>query len=1048
MHDMSHRWRALVLLLVFGFLGSSVLWAQPLVVNGVADRSDNNVNSASFSVPTDPGHSYLVLLDGKAVPVGVTNRVVGPDYHEIFVVRTNVATGEVTNRLVRFVIMSIRGDPERGLIEWTPYPQIPSANAEFAGATLQLMAPLDYPAGLQIPIIARVENPSGHARRVNGLVTAAGSPSFRLLRGHGSGLLPPGTAATPIGYGAQAGSLGAFKEISIDSTTAWTVVSGTLSGDVTWPNNSRIHIAGNFTIPAASTLTIEAGTIVRINPMINITNTGRTVINGTADQPVVFTSTNSVLPHVRTHAWGGFFLRNAAAELVAHNTIFVGGGGAASISFSPGASHRSEQAVFLVHSGARLFLTNCAVINTAGQVANGYNSDVTYDHCLLQRAITAGEYVGGTIIVNHSAIIEFPEDNGVNTPALADADYDAIYFTTGTHLLYNSLIGFCKDDAIDSGSGGAGTVLVTNCWIESALHEANAWSGEGRRATNFGGVLINSGQGFECGWSTGANSPLTHAENLLSIGNSVGARFGDNYPSIGPFNGLLRMTNSFVLHNYRDVWGMTWRNDATGWFYRSNQMDIRNNFISQANAFHPANATWNGEQDGWRLASFMSTPADAPVGIGFATWSNTWPAAAIFDGVPVRLSSFTTNTVKVDYVFEASGRPPFSGTLTFAPGETVKRIFPYGFNVASYSNPRVILANPVGGELTGNTNVNFQGMAATSVPNPVFGYKSQHDHARIQEGYPLGLSAPSGLPFTAGYLYEWAGGILSTGLITFAPGETLAWAAPPEGDLDGIDIVRFRLLYNLLPANVVAYYLKLPASGSLPQPVTLIGMGADWRYPNVAGAQPANWRDLSFADGGWLAGPAQLGFSNNEENDEATLISNLGQITYYFRHAFNVTDPTSFADLSLTLLRDDAGVVHLNGREVYRSPNLPAFPAAITHTTTSLAPNGENTIDRATLNRTNLVAGQNIAAVEIHQQAASSSDVSFALELIGNSLPSPPPVFILWFGSELLVAWNDPSFVLEHTDSLTGGWATAATSSPLLITINPSIPQKFFRLKR
>jgi hypothetical protein len=1048
--DMSLR---CVVGLVFAAFSLQSGFAQPLAVNGVNDRSDNNVNTASFIVPADPGHSYLVLLDGKRVPAGVTNRVVGPDYHEIAVWRTNATTGQVTNRLVRFVIMSDRGDPERGLIAWTPYPQVPSANAELAGAGLQLMAPAAYPAALQIPVIARVENPSGHARRVNGSVTSPGQPSFRILRGHGSGFLSAGAPGTPIDYGAQLGPISANKEIDIDLATSWMTVSGTLpAGNNIWPEDSRIHITGNITLLAGSTLTIGAGTVVKINPLINITNSGQTVINGRTDRPVVFTSTNTaVLPDVRTYAWGGFFLRNAGASLTANGCIFVGGGGATGIDFSPGSSHKSHQAVFLVHSSARMSLTNCAVINTAGQVANGYNSDITYDHCHFQRAVTAGESVGGTIIINHCAIIEFPEDNGVVNATIADYDYDAVYFTTGTHLIYNSLIGFCKDDAVDSGSGGGGTVLITNCWIESALHEANAWSNDSglRQAETYNSVLMNSGQGFECGWSGPAGSPACYAGNILSMGNSVGTRFGDNYPSIGPYNGILRVTNSFVLYNYRDVWGMTWRTDSTGWYYRSNQMDIRSNYLSQANVYHPSNSLWNGAQDGWRLASFMTTPPDAPVGIGFATWTNTLPISVIFDGIPVRLSSFTTNTVQVDYVFQAGVRPPISGTLTFAPGETLKRVFPFGFDVATYSNPRVILANAVGGELTGNTNVQFQGTAPGSVPNPVFGYRSQHDQARIQEGYPLGLTAPSGLPFTAGYEYRWAGGILSTGLITFASGETLAWAAPPETDLTGIDVVQFRLLYDGLPANVSAYYIKLPPPAPLPPPTLLIASNAFWKYPNVAGQPAANWRDLSFPDGSWLEGRAQLGFSNNEENDEATLIANLNQITYYFRHVFTVADPNVFGDLSLTLLRDDGGVVHLNGREVYRSPNLSPLPAVIGHTTTTLPnQNGENTIDLATVSATNLVAGQNIAAVDIHQQGSGSSDVSFSLQVVGNPA-APPPVYIFRYGNQLLVAWTDPAFVLEQTDSLGGTWGgVLPPGSPYVFTPNPSIPQKFFRLRK
>ena len=226
-------------------------------------------------------------------------------------------------------------------------------------------------------------------------MTCPGQPSFRIIRGHGSGFLTASGPGTSIEYSAQLGPIGAYKEVAMDAATTWTTVPSVVSGNVVWPEDSRMQITGNVTIPAGSTLTIGAGTVVKLNPLVNITNSGKTVINGTVDRPVVFTSTNSaVLPEVRTYAWGGFFIRNAGAELQANGCIFVGGGGNTGISFSPGSSHKSEQAVFLVHSGARLSLTNCAVINTAGQVANGYNSDITYDHCHFQRAITAGEAEG------------------------------------------------------------------------------------------------------------------------------------------------------------------------------------------------------------------------------------------------------------------------------------------------------------------------------------------------------------------------------------------------------------------------------------------------------------------------------------------------------------------------------------------------------------------------------------------------------------------------------------------------------------------------------
>src|SRR5256885_1649768 len=234
---MSHR---SVVGLVFFVFSLQLGFTQAIPVLGVADRSDN-IDSASFIVPTDPGNSYLVLLDGRPVPAGATNRVTKVDYHEILVLRSNVTTHVLDNRLVRFVILSSnRGDPERGLIEWTPYPQIPSANPEFVGAILYLMAPTDYPGGMDVPVIARVENPSGHARRVNGFVTSAGQPSFRIIRGHGSGFLPASGPGTSIEYGAQLGPIGAYKEISMEPSTTWATVPSVLSGNIVWPENSRM----------------------------------------------------------------------------------------------------------------------------------------------------------------------------------------------------------------------------------------------------------------------------------------------------------------------------------------------------------------------------------------------------------------------------------------------------------------------------------------------------------------------------------------------------------------------------------------------------------------------------------------------------------------------------------------------------------------------------------------------------------------------------------------------------------------------------------------
>src|SRR5688572_11026217 len=105
----------------------------PVNTGGGQDFADRAIYAAtaSFSVPTSAGHSYLVLLNGNPVLAGFTNQVTQADYHELLVYRTNMTTMEVTNRFIRFIIRaSDRGDTETGLPPWVPYPTIPSATAE------------------------------------------------------------------------------------------------------------------------------------------------------------------------------------------------------------------------------------------------------------------------------------------------------------------------------------------------------------------------------------------------------------------------------------------------------------------------------------------------------------------------------------------------------------------------------------------------------------------------------------------------------------------------------------------------------------------------------------------------------------------------------------------------------------------------------------------------------------------------------------------------------------------------------------------------------
>jgi hypothetical protein len=167
----------------------------------------------------------------------------------------------------------------------------------------------------------------------------------------------------------------------------------------------------------------------------------------------------------------------------------------------------------------------------------------------------------------------------------------------------------------------------------------------------------------------------------------------------------------------------------------------------------------------------------------------------------------------------------------------------------------------------------------------------------------------------------------------------------------------------------------------------LVSRGATWSYLDNGTDQGTAWRSPGFNDSGWKTGPAQLGYG---DGDEATVVSfgpnsSAKFITTYFRRHFTVASPTAYTSLTLNLQRDDGAVVYLNGTEIHRG-NMPAGAVgSTTLATTAVAEANEAMFLPVTLGTGQLVSGDNVIAVEIHQSGASSSDISFDLELAGNT---------------------------------------------------------------
>jgi hypothetical protein len=138
-------------------------------------------------------------------------------------------------------------------------------------------------------------------------------------------------------------------------------------------------------------------------------------------------------------------------------------------------------------------------------------------------------------------------------------------------------------------------------------------------------------------------------------------------------------------------------------------MDIRHNYLSTANTNYPNNLIWDPMSDpnqGDLLQPFLSTPADA-VGIGMAMSGDVFDLSDISNKIPVRLSTFTTISVEVEYTIETEYGLYDSGSLHFIPGETVKHIEFEIPPIDDLNELRVILSNPINSELTGCQQITY-----------------------------------------------------------------------------------------------------------------------------------------------------------------------------------------------------------------------------------------------------------------------------------------------------------------------------------------------------
>lgn len=193
---------------------------------------------------------------------------------------------------------------------------------------------------------------------------------------------------------------------------------------------------------------------------------------------------------------------------------------------------------------------------------------------------------------------------------------------------------------------------------------------------------------------------------------------------------------------------------------------------------------------------------------------------------------------------------------------------------------------------------------------------------------------------------------------------------------------------NQLCKKSLSFLLILSICISAFSQTTLIAAGSSWKYLDNGSNQASTWTTAAFNDAAWASGNAQLGFGDGDETTIVSYGSNVSAkyITTYFRKAVAIADASVFSNFTFTIKRDDGIVLYVNGVEKYRN-NMPSGTIAYTTLASAAVSDDGNTWQIVSLSAGSFVNGNNIIAVEIHQNTGTSSDLSFDLALTGTPVP-------------------------------------------------------------
>jgi hypothetical protein len=270
-----------------------------------------------------------------------------------------------------------------------------------------------------------------------------------------------------------------------------------------------------------------------------------------------------------------------------------------------------------------------------------------------------------------------------------------------------------------------------------------------------------------------------------------------------------------------------------------------------------------------------------------------------------------------------------------------------------------------------------------------------------------------------------------------------------------------------------------PNSAPIVATIGLMTFTQVWRYDQSGADLGTAWKESAFNDSGWASGPGVLGFETTSNtlvflrsiappdgtNTILSLTNNSGggiatgtnfiNVTFYFRTTVNVPFDPSVATMRVRAYVDDGAILYVNGQEQlrYNMTNSAGYTNFANGALTEPNPNPVTTF--VVTNLSGLVQGNNVIAVEVHQDAIGSSDIDWGMELqavvasFTGGGGTGPRISASQSGNQMTISWTQAGCSLQETTQLqtpssSTVWSASAVANGVPFT--PSGPMKFYRL--